>query len=129
MNSLKSWEFVYSLLLTIEEYELFDEIRWDEDLNFYVICNDVFYWGTADAELIKDPNDLILLRHACIDIENINDDIVDEFGPLLYCARKRKIRPQNAFYNHLIPKEIHYLFDNCGKERKKDILNPKGRKL
>jgi len=128
MSSLESCEFLYNILLTIDEYELFDKIRWDENLNFYVFCNDIFYWGAADTEDVKDSNDLILLRNACIDIENIDDNIVDEYGPFLYCARKRKMRPQNAWYN-ITPRQMHYLFDNCGEERENNILNPKERKL
>ena len=43
---------------------------------------------------------------------------------LLYCARKRKMRPQGAMYK-TIPKTLWHLFDVCGEEREMNMGNPK----
>jgi len=42
---------------------------------------------------------------------------------LLYCARKRKMRPQGAMYEYL-NKENWPLFDECGPVREKSLSNP-----
>ncbi|MFW6016732.1 MAG: hypothetical protein ACOCRK_09870 [bacterium] len=71
---------------------------------------------------------MALLRRSCIDIENIEEGLAPFYGHILYCARRRGLRPQNAWYN-ITPRQIHYLFDNCGEKREIDELNPKERKL
>ena len=106
--------FIKELLVLVAEYDLNDEIYWDVDLNFFAICNDIFWWGTADLEPITET-DLDLLRQS-----------TDDAGPngiILYCARKRKMRPQGTFYKY-IKIEEHKLFNACGPEREVDILNP-----
>lgn len=90
------------------------ELWWDEDLTFDANCSDLFFWGCADSEDINEE-DLPLLRQSLEDSES--------HGMLLYCARKRKMRPQGAYYTHL--REDEALFDVCGPERKTGIGNPK----
>jgi|WetSurMetagenome_2_1015567.scaffolds.fasta_scaffold06573_10 hypothetical protein len=95
------------ILQTIAEYDLFSEVIWDAECRFYILCNDLFYWASSDAEPL---DDLPLLKQSMTDMG-------DEFGGhLLYCCRHRKMRPQPAFYkeNKFINKE---LFDACGPER------------
>ena len=98
----------------IQEHDLFEEILWDGELRFYANCNDFFYWGCADGEPIS-KDDLDLLESSINDSKDYN-------GVLLYCARKRKMRPQGAYYKHLEKDKV--LFDACGDEREIDIANP-----
>ena len=109
-----SCAFIKELLSLTARYDFCSEIIWDETLEFYVLCSDFFGWGCADAEEIK-AEDLNLLEQCFKD---------DKFsGELLYCARKRKMRPQNAYYEHLA-KESWHLFDACGPEREVNMINP-----
>ena len=81
-----------------------------------VVCNDFFYWACSDYEPI---NDWDLLEQSM-------KDAGDKDGPLLYCARKAKMRPQGAYYKYLNP-ENHHWFDACGKEREVNFCNPEER--
>lgn len=108
-------EFVRRILVLIAEYDCQDDIFWDEDLNFFVNCNDFFFWGVADAEIIN-PGDLELFKKSL--------EEADDFGPLLFVARKRKMRPQNAAYEKIIPSQYHKLFNECGSEREIGFFNP-----
>lgn len=103
------------LLLVIAERELHGEIFWHTDLTFMVNCNDLFHWAFADAELIESSNDIDQLDAAC---KEAGYD-----GASLYCARRRKMRPQGACYKHLDEKNWP-LFDACGPEREVGFGNP-----
>ena len=82
-----------------------------------ILCNDVFYWGCADSEDINE--DLL------IEFQKAAEDCGNELqlGAMLYCARRRKERPQGAIYSS-IPKDLWHLFDECGLERKINAGNP-----
>jgi len=82
-------------------------LSWDDNLNFYVNCNDLFMWACADLEPVKDDKDLELLAKC-------KDDCWDYFN-LLYCCRKRGYRPQKPYYEYIC-EEYHHLFDQCGPE-------------
>jgi len=85
-----------------------------DDPGFAVNCNDVFWWGCADAEDLTLESLPVLVQA----FEDAGDD-----GLVLYCARMRKMRPQGAMYKH-IGKDHWALFDACGPIREVDILNP-----
>lgn len=108
--------FIRKILLLAAKYEIHEELYWDEDLCFFIICNDLFFWATADCEKV-DKNTIAELEQALID-SNI-------WGSLLYCARQRKMRPQGVYYKH-IDKEFWHLFDDCGPKRKISTRNPGG---
>lgn len=113
-------EFITELLKILSWFEATDTVWWNTDLEFFVNCNDVFAWGCADAEQITEGN-LSEFSRACEDTdEGYNLSI---WGPLLFCARMRKMRPQGAYYKH-IDKKFHHLFDACGSERKINFANP-----
>lgn len=103
------------LLRVIAAYDCHDSIWWNSTLDFYVNCNDAFCWACADAEPINDE-DVGELTTALIDA---GDD-----GPLLYVARRRKMRPQGAMYDHIDLKNWP-LFDACGPVREAGLGNPK----
>lgn len=108
-------EAIRALLLVLAEHEVHESVWWNCSLQFFVGCNDVFAWGCADAEPIESGHDIDALDQACKDAE-LN-------GPWLYCARKRKMRPQGALYKHIEPENRHW-FDECGQERIVGIGNP-----
>jgi hypothetical protein len=91
------------------------EIRWTPDLDFYVNCNDLFFWGCSDAEDIETQEDIDLLKK-CF------EDIGEYWATQLFTARKRRMRPQGAAY----PKNenLWKFFDDCGPEREIDLCNP-----
>lgn len=106
------------LLILLAKYDAHHDVYWDSNLEFSVLCSDFFYWGCADMEDIETEEDIDLLERCFQDTLS--------FGGYLYCARKREMRPQGAYYKHL-PKNIWHLFDECGPERPTDIGNPKER--
>lgn len=119
----------HSELLKVLELFAFDncnELFWRCDdeyapLMISVLCNDVFAWGTADCEEIT-PADLPMLAQAFADAREATGDRW-ESGGNLYCARKRKERPQGAYYRY-IPDPLKPLFDAAGPERSTGLLNP-----
>lgn len=114
MNAEKM-DFVRRLLKLIAEHDQCEELYWTEELSFHILCNDVFWWGTSDAEEVTE-NDLSDLEQALKDGGFVN-------GPLLYCARRREMRPQGAYYKHL-EKGSWHLFDECGPSRCPCFSNP-----
>jgi len=91
-------------------------------------CNDLFYWGTSDIQLITD-NDITTVIQACSDILEVGScepnrsrtnfrHEAHRWADNLIACRIRKMRPQGAMYEW-IPPEIAVLFDQCGPEREK----------
>jgi len=123
------------ILEFFDRWDYYDAIWWrcDEEyapVTFWVRCNDLFYWASADAECIT-PEDIPELEKAFKDCEAAGNAIKEgygrvsaSFGPELFCARARGLRPQGAAY----PKdhqEIWPLFDASGPKREVDFSNPK----
>jgi len=79
----------------------------DESVEMFVNCNDLFYWGWADLEEFK-----------LSDLESFNNALNEspKNGDLLWCCRKRKMRPQKPYYKSFTDQE-KLLFDACGPER------------
>ena len=118
-------------LLRLTAFEYCDAIWWrlpegepDGPLMFLVGCNDVFDWGTADAERINDEADLAGLEAAVREVEALLGRYNGVEGFVLWVARKRKERPQGAMYPHLDP-QLWELFDACGPPRDVNWSNPK----
>ena len=103
--------FVRCLLALTARHDVSDQLMWTEDLEFAVNCNDAFWWGTADAEDVT-PETLPELGHS---LEDGGED-----GMLLYCARRRKMRPQGAMYKHIKKPELFNVFP----EREVGFGNP-----
>lgn len=127
-----SCDQIKKLLKIISDYELEEDIIWKaqdpNNITCIVNCNDLFHWGVADAEILKDEDDIFLLRSTIRDIYSYSPKGSRYFnasiqGPSLYCARKRNMQPQGAVYKH-IPEYLWELFDNCGPEREVDFSNP-----
>jgi hypothetical protein len=121
-------EFIMKVLdiFSLNGLDACSQLFWRTDekyapITFFVNCNDAFMWGCADAEDITLEN-IYILEEAVEEINKINSDLNYE-APLLFCAKSRKMRPQNALYKH-IDQELWPLFDACGPERKQDWGNP-----
>jgi hypothetical protein len=119
-------KYQLDVLSFLAEQDLYGAVFWRTDgpyrpVTFFVICSDVFFWGTADAEpLVR--GELDQLEKACKDVEAVAPHEGPIYGPLLWCARRRKTRPQGAAY----PKNeaLWPLFDACGPERLLNFGNP-----
>lgn len=79
----------------------------DKEVKFFVNCNDVFYWGCSDAEDIE-PEEIPDLLEC---YKQTND-----YGDMLWCCRKRKMRPQKPWFGNFCNVEKQ-LFESCGEER------------
>lgn len=102
-----------------EEADLYGELFWrvghpDPGLHLYALCNDVFWWGTADAEEIT-PENLPVLEQALVEVKDLG---ALNYLPELFAARTRKMRPQRPWYEKKSA-EIAALFDACGPERER----------
>lgn len=96
-----------------------EDIWWRTDdeyapLSIFVTCNDLFWWATADSELVT-PDNIDVLEQAYRDSE--------DHGGLLFCCRVRRMRPQGPYYKYFDENEKQ-LFDACGPEREVGIGNP-----
>jgi hypothetical protein len=132
-------DFVYRVMRIFDGFEgpprnavwwRTDEPQYDP-LTFLVNCNDLFYWGCADAEVITEEN-IAGLEQAVADMKAVgakddkgrDEDWYD--AHLLWVCRVRGMRPQGAYYKHLT-QAFWPLFDACGPERTAQIGNPKER--
>jgi hypothetical protein len=79
----------------------------NEKYELYINCNDLFFWGCGDAELITLEEISELLEYL---------KLSSKHGELLWVARKRKMRPQPAYYDYFDDNE-KILFNGCGPER------------
>lgn len=117
INKKNVQEHVLPFFSTIAKHDLFSEAYWHQDFKFLgIICNDVFAWGCGDLEEVASIDDVNQLDRACEEAGEID-------GPILYCARRRGMRPQGAMYKGF-QKENWILFDACGPEREIDLFNP-----
>lgn len=124
-------EFIKRVLeIYSEEADLHSELFWrvdhpDPGLHLYAMCNDTFYWASADAEEIT-PVNLSVLEQTSVDLQALE---AARTGPVtaqtvlpmcylgeLFAARVRHMRPQRPKYRDMSP-GIAALFDSCGPER------------
>ena len=116
--------FQSELLRFVAKHELYGFLYWSDSylIKFWINCNDVFYWGCADAEDVTSENFAAFRRaiEECMAIDKVIGNIE---GCFLFAAQVRKMRPQGAAY----PKnqDLWPLFDACGPERTLDHGNPR----
>ena len=102
------------------------KIKGENEAWLGMLCNDVFYWGTADVEDIE-ANDIPMLE-ACADDLKAIGFIAKSYVPELFCARKRGMRPQapwgrtyaanpGRYEGDNLDPRVRALFDACGPER------------
>jgi hypothetical protein len=116
---------IIRLLKVLIDQDVQDQVRWyymdNGDIGCYSECSDFFWWGTADGEEITTREDIELLVKAIEDCRAV-DSTLWAYGPLLYCARKRTMRPQGAAYPY--DKRIWFLFNQAGEQRETGLGNP-----
>jgi hypothetical protein len=100
----------------ISANDALDDLHYD-DGDVFLNCNDAFYWGCSDCEVITAAD--------IPEFERAHRDSKEYEGTLLFIARKRGERPQGAVYSRIHPDEWA-LFDACGPPREKSISNPVG---
>jgi hypothetical protein len=107
----------------VAKYDIHETIFWHEDLVVFASCNNTFYLGTSDYEKIETEDDVNLFEKSIIDCWSWSLRNTSRYGPKLYAARKRGLRPQGAEYpNH---PSLVALFDMCGPKRELSLDNPK----
>lgn len=112
--------YVLDVLDTLASCDRQSSLFWRTDaeyapVTFFINCNDEFWWATADCERIT-PENLPELHQAIKDCQVAEGDKWCSWGPLLFCARVRKMRPQQPAY----PKDepaVAALFDAAGPVR------------
>lgn len=118
-------DFVIKVLACFSKHDIHDYLFWrvkDGAVEFFVNCNDVFFWGCADAEDLT-ADSLPILEQAVIDTTAAVPHYGDIFATDLFVSRMRGMRPQTACYPGY-PKELWPLFDACGPEREAGMGNP-----
>ena len=124
-NDNNTSKFVMHVLKLTGEWDICGSLWWRTDgeyapVTFFINCNDVFYWGCADAEAIT-PENIELLEKSMKDSSGAYQ-YGELYGTMLWCARVRKQRPQGAAYPS--ERELWTLFDECGPEREIGLGNP-----
>jgi hypothetical protein len=114
------YEFMLEVLQTMAETEDYDMVWWRCDgtyapITFLVHCSDLFWWATADCEELT-PDNFPILKQSIADVREACG-ILDcsEWGYLLFCARMRKMRPQQPAYP--ADPRLRALLDATGPER------------
>jgi len=120
-------EYVRSVLgiladaeLTWQDTPVLWRVRWAEQVVFSMACSDTFAWGCADAEEIR-PQDVELLRR-CLGELRAAAQYAEMWLPLLYCCRKRGMRPMNRYMQYAVekdgmPQAVVALIEACGPAR------------
>ncbi|MDQ3029149.1 MAG: hypothetical protein M3R09_03775 [Actinomycetota bacterium] len=123
---------MFELLRLFGDGDACDELRWRDDgagLMFKVDCSDTFYWGTADSENVTEA-DLPELHRAVTDASGCQAG--RDLWPVLWCARKRGMRPMDVFYRRVlggppdsgVPGTLAALFDAAGRARPSTLEAP-----
>lgn len=127
MNELA---FIRRVLSIVDRFDFHDCILWyceeGKPVQFFVGCNDLFWWATADCQVVT-PENVDELERAFVDAAAADDCCA--YGPMLFCARMRGERPQGAAYpinfKDYQPRTAFWtLLDACGPERDVGPLNP-----
>ena len=110
------------ILKAVDMHDLYDQVLWrvyGSEVKFFIICNDLFYWGAADLEPIESYQDLKTLDQSMMDDKHS--------GQFLYCARRRNLRPQGACYGEMFDMDVWHYYDACGPVREVCFSNPKNK--
>lgn len=121
---MNTFEQVKEVIGALDELDI--EAMWyldDGEVRAALNVNDVFAWGCADAENVE-PLDLELLDSAHRDLEATGLSGAAHWAACLYTARKRRMRPQGAFYEKCLPEKTWALFNSCGPHRLSGVGNP-----
>lgn len=120
MKNEEQLSFIIDVLKTISNADLIRSLLYGDyedkgQINFAILCNDLFWWATADAESLT-PDNLPILKQCIEEVEKLDEHGRAFEADILFCCRIRKMRPQKPYYKS-IPEKLHPLFDACGPER------------
>lgn len=119
-------DFTLRVMRLIADEDIHEDIYWmldeEDNFEFSVNCSDIFWWGCSDGEKLT-PENFDVLVQAIEDEKKIRASVYTVWGPMLFCARMRKQRPQGAVYES-IDEAVWPLFDACGEEREVGFGNP-----
>lgn len=100
------------------KYRFWEDLMWDENLEVGVNVSDLFYWACSDAEDITEENFPILVQ-AIEDVAAISEGAVDRYGPVLFAARARGMRPQGKYisdYVYEYPRAVKVYYEEFGRD-------------
>lgn len=117
-------QYKINLLKLVAKHDLYYDFIWNENLEFSVICNDVFYRGLTDAEDINSQEDVDMLEQAIEDCLVALKPEGRYYSSCLFAARKRKMRPLTNEFSQFMDEGIRNLFEACGPEREDRYLFP-----
>jgi hypothetical protein len=111
-----------AVLSVFERADDYESLMWRVDMRpapepgvkLFALCNDVFFWATADAEEIA-AADLALLEACLADLAKAREPY---YLAELFAARKRKLRPQKPVYKGM-NEATAALFDACCTEEER----------
>ena len=108
-NSVQSdWEFD---LLKLFAWDDCESLMWtiiDGRVVFHVFCSDTFWWATADCETV--------VQEDLPDLKKAKEDLPEGDWPILWVARKRKLRPMRLWLNRSAQDE-RIIFEEAGPTR------------
>lgn len=126
MSDDETLAYVAEVLAIFAEADAREELFWKPDddgrILFFAMCNDWFWWATADCEPIE-PQDVPLLRQTLTDLQALpgaDDGAWDGiYLSSLYASRKRQMRPMIQVFTdeNKVPEAVAELLRACGPER------------
>jgi len=108
----------------ITKNKIEDSFYESEGSELLINCNDFFCWASADCEEVTEENMVEVQKSIDDAIEVAGEKEGRSWGPLLFAARLRGLRPQGGFYPDM-PDPIKKLFNDAGSDRDVDFCNPK----
>ena len=112
------------MLAVVASCDARENLTWtvtDGTVAWVVLCNDLFWWATADAEPIETAADVDMLESCASDLATIGADAT-YWVAALYACRRRQMRPQGAcfrFFASVCPEMVRFL-DEAGPPRDGD---------
>lgn len=104
-----------AVLSVFERADDYESLMWrvtttdgERDVKLFALCNDVFFWATADCVEIT-AGDVPLLESCLADLAVTGEEY---YLAELLAARKRGLRPQAPFYKGM-GQATAALFDAC----------------
>lgn len=94
----------------VAKYDSHEDLFWWADFTVVgVRCSDFFSYATADLETIESNEDAEALEQAYKDVIEAHGEFYTTWGPELYAARKRNLKP--ASFIKFKNEKIKALFD------------------
>lgn len=102
LRQLADHEWLTELLTIIARGKATDDLTWTKErgrLRFFISCGYTFEARANDVEPIATDADLLDLEQARADSVGMSGEF---FWPILYCARRRRRRPMDAWIRSVL---------------------------